>query len=223
MTITLETLVSEIASHHPLATRIFARHRIDFCCGGGRPLGEVCQSIGLDGPAIVAEIEQVLASGPDTDAQWDTAPLDELIEHILSTYHRSLDEELPRLEAMLRKVKKVHGEKDPERLAELLDVFLGLRAELTEHMMKEEQILFPMIQAGHGSGAAGPVSVMEHEHESAGNALRQMRSLTDDYTPRSDACNTWRALWAGLEQLEVDLHQHIHLENNILFPRALAG
>ena len=223
MTITLETPVGEIASRHPLATRIFARHQIDFCCGGGKPLGEVCQPKGIDGSTVVAEIEQELSTGPDTDAQWDTAPLDDLIEHILSTYHRSLDEELPRLEAMLRKVNTVHGEKDPKRLAELLDVFLGLRAELTEHMMKEEQILFPMIQAGQGSFATGPVSVMEHEHESAGNALRQMRSLTDDYTPRSDACNTWRALWAGLEQLEVDLHQHIHLENNILFPRALAG
>ncbi|MDP6311232.1 MAG: DUF542 domain-containing protein, partial [Phycisphaerales bacterium] len=166
MTITLETPVGEIASRHPLATRIFARHQIDFCCGGGKPLGEVCQTKGIDGSTVVAEIEQELSTGPDTDAQWDTAPLDDLIEHILSTYHRSLDEELPRLEAMLRKVNTVHGEKDPKRLAELLDVFLGLRAELTEHMMKEEQILFPMIQAGQGSFATGPVSVMEHEHES---------------------------------------------------------
>ncbi|MDP6479939.1 MAG: iron-sulfur cluster repair di-iron protein [Phycisphaerales bacterium] len=223
MAITLETPVGDIASHHPLATRVFARHQIDFCCGGGKTLSDVCQAKGIDAATILSEIEQEVVSDPDTAAHWDAAPLDALIDHIIATYHRSLDEELPRLEAMLRKVNTVHGEKDPERLAELLDVFLGLRAELTEHMMKEEQILFPMIQAGQGSFATGPVSVMEHEHESAGNALRQMRSLTDDYTPRSDACNTWRALWAGLEQLEVDLHQHIHLENNILFPRALAG
>ncbi len=223
MTITLETPVGDIASHHPLATRVFARHKIDFCCGGGKPLGDVCQSKGIDGTALVAEIENEIATGPDMDSQWDTAPLDDLIDYIVSTYHRSLDEELPRLEAMLTKVNRVHGEKDPQRLAELLDVFHGLQAELMEHMMKEEKILFPMIQAGEGSSATGPVSVMEHEHESAGNALRRIRALTDDYTPRPDACNTWRALWAGLEQLEVDLHQHIHLENNILFPRALAG
>ncbi|MBT4767078.1 MAG: iron-sulfur cluster repair di-iron protein [Phycisphaerae bacterium] len=222
MTITLETPVGEIASQHPIATRVFARHRIDFCCGGGKPLGVVCQTKGIDGTAVVAEIELELSTGPDLDAQWDTAPLDDLIDHIVSTFHRGLDEELPRLETMLRKVNKVHGDKDPERLAELLEVFLELKSELIDHMMKEEQILFPMIQSGEGHAASGPVSAMEHEHDSAGNSLRRIRTLTDDFTPRPDACNTWRALWGGLEQLEVDLHQHIHLENNILFPRALA-
>ncbi|MDP6987763.1 MAG: iron-sulfur cluster repair di-iron protein [Phycisphaerales bacterium] len=222
MTVTLETPVGEIASHHPLATRVFARHQIDFCCGGGKSLGEVCHTKGLDGPGVVAEIEHELSTGPDLNARWDTAPLDDLIDHIVSTYHRSLTEELPRLEAMLTKVHRVHGEKDPQRLAELLDVFRGLQAELMDHMMKEERILFPMIQQGEGAQASGPVSVMEHEHDSAGAALRRIRTLTDDYTPHDNACNTWRALWAGLEQLEVDLHQHIHLENNILFPRALA-
>ncbi len=223
MPITPETPVGEIASHHPLATRVFARHQIDFCCGGGKPLGEVCQTRGIDAASVVSEIEQELATGPDTAASWDTAPLDDLIDHIIETYHRSLEQELPRLEGMLAKVHRVHSEKDPQRLGELLDVFRDLQAELMDHMVKEEKILFPMIQSGEGRSASGPVSAMEHEHDSAGNALRRIRSLTDDYTPRADACNTWRALWASLEQLETDLHQHIHLENNVLFPRALAS
>ncbi len=221
MTISPESLVGDLASQHPLATRVLARHGIDFCCGGGKPLGLACQKRGLDTPSIIAEIEDVLAAGPGTTAGWNIAPLDDLIDHIVGTYHRGLDEELPRLEAMLSKVHRVHEEKDPKRLRALLDVFRGLQAELTEHMQKEESILFPMIRSGQGRSASGPIAVMEHEHDAAGNALERIRALTDDYTPPADACATWRALWAGLAQLETDLHQHIHLENNILFPRAM--
>ena len=157
------------------------------------------------------------------EQRWDEAPLEDLIDHIIATYHRPLEEELPRLEAMLRKVNQVHGEKDPERLAALLEVFIELKDELTSHMMKEEQVLFPMIIDGNGAMAMGPVNVMMHEHESAGDALKRIRILTDDYQPPDGACTTWRALWHGLGVLETELHQHIHLENNILFPRALAG
>ncbi|MDP7030517.1 MAG: iron-sulfur cluster repair di-iron protein [Phycisphaerales bacterium] len=223
MTITLDTPVGHIAAQHPLATRVFARHGIDFCCGGGRPLAEACAAKGLEPVVVIDDIERELGDAPGPTTAWDTAPLDDLIDHIVSTFHEGLREELPRLAAMLEKVHRVHGDKDPERLGALLEVFRGLQAELTDHMMKEERILFPMIERGEGNRADGPVSAMEHEHASAGDALRHIRMLTDDYTPRDDACNTWRALWAGLEQLELDLHQHIHLENNILFPRALAG
>ncbi len=122
---------------------------------------------------------------------------------------------------MAKKVYAVHGEKDPERLGDILKTLQGLRAELEEHMMKEEQVLFPMIVAGRGRMAMGPVSVMEAEHAQAGDMLGRLRQLTGQYLPPEDACNTWRALWAGLEDLERQLHLHIHLENNILFPRAL--
>ena len=222
-TVTPETLVGEIAASHPLATRVFARYNIDFCCGGGRPLAEVCSRLELDTEAVLKEIEQELAAPGEPEQRWDEAPLEDLIDHILTAYHRPLDEELPRLEAMARKVQSVHGEKDPERLAELLRVFVALRTELQEHMMKEEQILFPMIRQGRGAMADGPVSVMIHEHDSAGHALRRLRELTDDYQPPEEACTTWRALWHGLATLETALHEHIHLENNILFPRALAS
>lgn len=223
MTITSEIKVGQLAATHPLATRVFARHGIDYCCGGGAPLAEVCSRKGLDTAAVMAEIEEELAAPGADGKQWDKTPLPELIDHILAVYHASLKEELPRLDGMAHKVLDVHGDKDPARFAALVEVFTGLRAELQQHMLKEEQILFPMIRRGQGTAAGAPVGVMMHEHEVAGEALRRLRTLTDDYTVPQEACNTWRALWHGLAALEAALHEHIHLENNILFPRALAG
>ncbi len=223
MTIASASTVGALAAEHPLATRVFARHGIDYCCGGGKQLQEVCEAQGLDPTELLREIEEALATPNFSELNWNEAPLNDLIEHILSAYHAPLAEELPRLESIARKVNEVHGAKDPQRFSALVSVYLGLKGELEQHMMKEEQILFPMIQRGQGAMADGPISVMEHEHDSAGAALRRLRELTDDYQAPEEACNTWRALWAGLAALEEDLHQHIHLENNILFPRALAG
>jgi regulator of cell morphogenesis and NO signaling len=223
MTITKDTRVGALAARHPLATRVFARHDIDYCCGGGRALDQVCQEKGLDIDAVLKELQAELATASAPEERWDEAPLRDVIEHILAAYHQPLAEELPRLELMARKVLDVHGDKDRERLTELVNVFTGLRAELEQHMAKEEQILFPMILQGHGAMADGPISVMEDEHDSAGAALRRLRELTDGYRVPEQACNTWRALWHGLAALEEAMHRHIHLENNILFPRALQG
>lgn len=222
MTINLETTVGRVAAEHPLATRVFARHKIDYCCGGGKPLGTVCAEKGLDTERILEEIHREVTSPGVSEISWDQAPLGDLIEHILTAYHAPLREELPRLEAMTRRVHERHGDKDPQRFAELLSVYLGLKAELDEHMAKEEQILFPMIQRGQGAAADGPISVMLHEHDVASTALARLNELTNGYVVPAEACNTWRALWFGLAALEESLHQHIHLENNILFPRALA-
>jgi regulator of cell morphogenesis and NO signaling len=221
--VALDTPVGHIAANHPLATRVFARVGIDFCCGGGKPLQDACTEAGADPAQTLAEIQRELQQDLTDETHWQDAPLDDLIEHILDTYHSALREELPRLENMLGKVYRVHAEKDLERLTELVEVFDALKAELLSHMLKEEQILFPMIQQGDGGQAGGPIAVMEHEHEIAGAALRRIRALTDNYTPPEGACNTWRALWAGLGELESDTHLHIHLENNILFPRAAAS
>ncbi|MDH4036974.1 MAG: iron-sulfur cluster repair di-iron protein [Candidatus Krumholzibacteria bacterium] len=222
MSITLETKVGALAAEHPLATRVFARHGIDFCCGGGRPLGEVCEEKGLDAAAVLKEVHAELEQPGETMERWDQAPLGDVIDHILHAYHRPLREEMPRLETMARKVLDVHGEKDPDRFKRIVNVLVGLKAEVDSHMVKEEQILFPMIKAGSGAMAGGPIAVMEDEHLVVANALRELRELTDDYQAPEAACNTWRALWHGLDALEASFHQHIHLENNILFPRALA-
>lgn len=223
MTITTDSRVGQIATEHPMSTRVFARYGIDYCCGGGVPLTEACQRRGVDPSAVVAEIEKELASRPSSGERWDEAPLHDLVTHILAAYHRPLDEELPRLEAMARKVLEVHRDKEPERLPELVRTFVALKTEIEQHMAKEEQILFPMIDRGMGAMADGPISVMEAEHEDVGEALRRLRELTKDYEVPPDACNTWRALWHGLAALETSLHEHIHLENNILFPRSLAS
>ncbi len=221
MTIKSDTTLGQVAAEHPLATRVFHRHGMDFCCDGGRTLQEACAAQGLDTESILEDIRKELSNTTTPEEQWLQAPLEDLIDYILVAYHQPLQEELPRLEAMARKVLAVHRDKDPERLSELVEVYAGLKAELDQHMVKEERILFPMINQGQGAMAGGPVSMMQHEHDSAGTALRRLRELTNDYQVPPEACHTWQALWHGLAALEESLHQHIHLENNILFPRAL--
>lgn len=218
MDITPASRVGEIAAHHPLATRVFARHGIDFCCGGGVPLAQACAQRGVAAEQVVAEIGDVLAGAPDTGRRWLEAPLAEIVAHIVDRYHGPLREELPRLEAMARKVAQVHAERDPEeRLPRVTATVVALRGELEDHMAREEEVLFPAVLAGHGDL---PFEVFVDEHETAGAQLAQLRELTGDYVPPADACNTWRALWAGLEALETTMHEHVHLENNVLFPRA---
>jgi len=224
MAISGDSTVGQIAAQHPLTARVFARHDIDYCCGGGRTLRDACQERGLDTETVVEEIlKELESSNAPNEHQWDQAPLGDLIDHIVEVYHGGLYEELPRLELMARKVLDVHRDKAPEMLPELLSVYLGLKSELDQHMAKEERILFPMIKQGRGAMTGAPISVMKHEHDSAGVALRRLRELTNGYEVPAEACNTWRALWHGLAALEDSLHEHIHLENNILFPRALAG
>ena len=219
-TFTPTTPVGDIATEQPLATRVFARHGIDFCCGGGIPVGEACRARGLDPDAVLREIAAETAPPGLRATRWRDEPVTALVDHLLEAYHRPLWEELPRLDAMAEKVLAVHHDKDPERLGTLRELVAALRADLEPHMMKEEQVLFPMIRAGHVPD--GPIAVMEAEHEAVGELLRRVRVVTGDFTVPAEACNTWRALWAGLEALERDLHEHIHLENNVLFPRVAA-
>ena len=222
MNITLESKVGEVASQYPLSTRVFSRHNIDFCCGGGKPIADACNLAGVAPQDVLAEIHRELSESKES-IRWDTQPLSGLIDHILDQFHAPLQEELPRLEALAEKVHRVHRDKAPEMLSGILQTFRALRLELEQHMLKEERVLFPMILAGQGTAAAGPVNVMEIEHQSAGGELKKLRELTDNFQVPEGACNSWRALWAGLEAFEGDMHEHIHLENNILFPRALAG
>lgn len=220
MPITPETRVGEIAAQHPLATRVLSRHRIDFCCGGGVPLARACAARGVAPGVLIAEIEEIL-HGARPGESWLDAPAADVAAHIVATYHQPLREELPRLETMARKVAKVHADRDPEgRLAQILSTLLELRSELEEHMAREESTLFPALLAG-----AAPPDVGRYvdEHAAAGDRLARLRALTDQFQPPADACNTWRALWAGLEDLEATMHLHVHLENNVLFRRSLVG
>jgi len=225
MDITIDTPVGQIAAEHPLATRTLARHRIDYCCGGDRSLGDACEAKGLEADTVMAEIEREITSGDGADQQrWDTASPEEIIAHIIATYHTPLREELPRLDAMARKVAAVHGNRRPKTLPLLAATVSALRADLERHMSEEEQVVFPGITAGSEADDIAPrVADLEQDHEEAGAALEQIRRLTGDFEVPGEACATWRALWHGLADLERTMHEHVHLENNVLFPRVMAG
>jgi regulator of cell morphogenesis and NO signaling len=225
MTITETTTVAEIAAAVPSSVRLFQRHGVDFCCGGNRAIGSVCEEHGLSFVEVAAAIEaSAAATAPDRD--WTGEPLHALIEHIVTTYHDRLREELPRLEHMAVKVSDVHGAKAP-RLRQVQDVIGELSADLHDHMRKEERVLFPAICAIDSGTAQGstwisaPIGVMEQEHDRAGELLAELRRLTEGYVAPEWGCQTLRALYHGLEELEASMHVHVHLENNVLFPRAL--
>lgn len=203
------------------ATRVFHRHGLDFCCGGGNTLRDACARKGLDVDAIASELEAARAASDPDERDWREAPAPELIAHLLERYHEGHRAELPRLIEMARKVERVHGARDdcPRGLTAFLESSLD---SLESHLQKEEQILFPMIQQGRGRSAGMPIQVMEHEHAEHGHTLERLRELTNDYTPPQDACTTWRALYDGLAEFQRELMQHIHLENNVLFPGVLA-
>lgn len=225
-----EKTIGELVAERPDRSRVFEALGIDYCCGGKKTLETACGDNGIDVAEAVARLRDVeIAPAKTADENWLHAPMRSLIENILSTHHAYLKNELPRLSGLTEKVESRHAKKEP-RLTELRGVFAGLRTELDMHMMKEEQILFPAIVQMEETDAkpslgcgflGGPVSVMEAEHESAAEALTAIRSLTDHYTAPEWACNTFRALVDALQKLEADLHEHIHKENNILFPRAL--
>jgi regulator of cell morphogenesis and NO signaling len=213
------TTLAELAVTHPAAARVFRRYRLDFCCGGRRPLDEACRERQLDATAILATIAEEDPLVPEP-RRWDEAPLTALVSHIESVYHARLREQLPALIAMARRVEARHADKAscPRGLASHLE---AMHASVLEHLQKEEQILFPLIVAGAAARAGAAVRAMEAEHEHHGENLQVVRQLTDDLVPPPEACTTWRALYLGLHQLEQELMEHIHLENNILFRRAL--
>lgn len=219
-TITVNQTLGQVATTQPASTHVFLRHRLDFCCGGRKRLDEACREAGLDPEKVILEIEAEEAT--HTPQRWDTKPLPELIDFILSKYHDPLRADLPALIEAARRVERVHAKKAscPNGLALLLE---QVAAELEQHLAKEEQVLFPAIRAGScGAPVHMPIRVLMQEHDDHGASLQQLRALTSSFVPPPEACATWRALYAGLERLESELMEHIHLENNVLFPRALA-
>ncbi|NUU68088.1 iron-sulfur cluster repair protein YtfE [Enterobacteriaceae bacterium BIT-l23] len=212
--------LGELALTIPRASALFRKYDLDFCCGGKQTLARAAARRELNLEAIEAELAQLATEQPEKE--WRSAPLSEIIDHILVRYHDRHREQLPELIMQATKVERVHADKPgvPRGLAKYLTM---LHEELSSHMMKEEQILFPMIKQGMGTQCAGPINVMESEHDEAGELLEVIKHTTNNVTPPPEACTTWRALYNGINETIDDLMNHISLENNVLFPRALAG
>ena len=236
MTVMTAKTVREVAVENPVATRVFEKFGIDYCCGGNQSLEQACTVAGASMNQVLdaLEMEEETARSAQHVREWKNELLSELVAHIKNTHHKYTREEIVRLTALLQKVCSVQGKNHPE-LFEIQSTFSGLAQELTTHMMKEEMVLFPYIVRMEESvmqkepvlpapfgPVANPVAMMEHEHDSAGAALRSIRKASSDFVAPADACVSYQTLYKALAAFEADLHQHIHLENNILFPRAIA-
>ena len=227
--------VRELAVELPNATRIFEQLGIDYCCGGERPLSAACAVANLDVDKVLSRLEQGLSAATQkAERDWSQESLAELIGHVNTAHHAYVRSESPRILALAAKVAGKHGGNHPE-LLRVQALFNDLANDLQTHLMKEEQILFPYVLRLEEAFLAGepappamfgtvanPVRMMMAEHDAAGGFLRELRSVTNDYAVPEDACISYRTLYQALSEFEADLHQHIHLENNILFPRAVA-
>jgi regulator of cell morphogenesis and NO signaling len=227
--ITPETSVAEIVRATPARSRLFEHLGLDYCCGGQRPLAEACRAKGLDPATVVAMLSALEGAPSETVTDPARMAPAELCDHIEQVHHRYLREELPRLDFLTRKVAATHGAEEP-RLLQVRQLFETFEREITAHMQEEDQTVFPAIR--QWDAVAGPhpapetlqaaLAKLETEHDRAGAALAQFKSLTDNYTPPEWACNSFRALYDGLAGLEKDMHQHVHKENNVLFPKVRA-
>lgn len=235
MTVSTTKTLRDVAVEFPGATRIFEKLGIDYCCGGNKSLEEACAASRLSVDEVLDSLDlaEETARATKKDRNWLAEPLADLVAHINSTHHEYTREEIARLGPLFAKVCSVHGKNHPE-LQSVRAAFSGLAQELSTHMMKEEVILFPYIVRMEEAviqkepvlpppfgTVENPVAMMMHEHDSAGDALRTMRPCSAGYTPPGDACISFQTLYKALADFEINLHQHIHLENNILFPRAI--
>lgn len=227
-----KTLANIVTENFKTAA-VFEKYQLDFCCRGKRSLEQACAELKLPTSQIVAELEEVYTTGPkSSNIQFDNMTLSELTDYIVETHHTYVKKELPQIFAYLQKVASKHGERHPEML-KVFELFAAVKEEMEHHMQKEEMILFPRIKEIEKLVDEGveirinqnylqaPVSMMEQEHDHAGELLKEINQLTSNYTAPADACTTYRLSFASLQAFEADLHRHIHLENNILFPKAL--
>ena len=226
----LETTVGQLVTERPARARIFESFGIDYCCGGKKPLAQAIRENDLDAHTVLRILDTFdEQSGIPAERDWSAATLTELADHIEQTHHAYLKRELPRLEFLVNKIANRHGPHRPQ-LVELAEVFRAFKAELESHMQKEEVVLFPICRQFEAANAPrefhcgsvqNPVAVMVREHDDAGDALKRMRELTDDYSVPDDACGTYRAAFDSLRELEFDMHRHVHKENSILFPKVI--
>lgn len=226
--------VREIALEQPASIRVFEQFGIDYCCGGRKPLAEACAARNVEVDIVIAALEaaECIQGLPADD--WADKSLTRLSAHIVSTHHAYVKRELPRLAALAHKVVSRHGGTKPE-LPLIQSRLAQLDEELIQHLAKEERVLFPYVASleqaiadgsakpcGCFGSVADPIAMMSEEHDAAGTLLAEIRSLSHNFTTPEGACPTFHAFYDGLREFEQDLHQHIHLENNILFPRAIA-
>lgn len=230
---TIAQTVREIALENPSSIRVFESFGIDYCCGGRKPLAEACAAKNIEVDAVLAALESSATANEAPAREWSNEPLALLAAHIVNTHHAYVRRELPRLDELARKVVQRHGDTMAE-LAVIQSKLELLGEELLQHCAKEEIVLFPYVaklEAALASGApkpqgcfgtvANPIAMMTQEHDAAGALLADMRELSHQFTPPAGACPTFHNFYRSLNEFEQDLHQHIHLENNILFPRAI--
>jgi regulator of cell morphogenesis and NO signaling len=230
-----KTTIRNLVVKYPQTRPVLERLGIDYCCGGGHVLKEAAAEKGVALDTLFSALKDSLENSSDEPARdWSVATLTELADHIEERHHTFMREQLPRLQELMAKVFTAHRPRHGDMLSRLQDVYQSLRKEIEQHLMKEEQILFPGIrqieayarEGGekpklHCGSVQNPIRQMEREHDNAGAALVKMRELASNYALPEDACNTFAALYDGLKDLEDDLHEHIHLENNILFPGSI--
>lgn len=228
--ITKQTLASIVIKNHQVVP-VLEKYNLDFCCKGKRELAEACAEKGLETDKIAAELESVLAGPREKSMPFSEMNSGQLINHILVRHHFYVKQAMPLIIMHLEKVAAKHGDHYPYMI-EVLNLFEKIQQEMTSHMQKEELVLFPRIlevEKGYNQKSdpvfnenyvSGPIFVMENEHEQAGDILFKIRELTNNYTPPAGACTTFRVCLAELKEFEDDLHEHVHLENNILFPKA---
>ncbi|HYH87389.1 MAG TPA: iron-sulfur cluster repair di-iron protein [Pyrinomonadaceae bacterium] len=233
MTLCADKTVREYAVETPNATRVFEKLKIDYCCGGGRSLADACAVAGVEVGEVKRLLEQAGSFAGDVPAGLQSGTLAELIDYILDKHHTFTRDEMERITALAAKVESKHGMNHPEMLR-VRALFQQLCDDLRPHMFKEEMILFPYVKQMEQAAVSGlpkpyapfgtvgnPVRMMMLEHDTAGDILRELRAVTADYAAPEDACISYQTLYRALEEFEKDLHQHIHLENNVLFPRAV--
>ncbi|PDZ11088.1 iron-sulfur cluster repair di-iron protein [Bacillus pseudomycoides] len=228
---TEDSVIGDIVTQFPKASDLFKSYRIDFCCGGNRPIIDAINERNLSSEEILTKLNTLYHETKqlnESEIDWKTASYSELIDYIVNKHHRYLNEELPLLSPYVTKVLRVHGAGQPH-LAQIHKLFHELKTELEQHLIKEETEDFPLILAFEQNPTdenymklRKVVDESENEHNHAGDIIKELRKVTNDFTPPVGACGTYRLVYQRLEALESDLFEHIHLENNVLFPRAIA-
>jgi regulator of cell morphogenesis and NO signaling len=224
--------LGQLVAEQPARARVFERFHLDFCCGGRKPLAQACAEKNLDPDEVALAVSECDRSGVvDWHGDWSKSPMSQLIDHIETRHHAHLKRELRRLTVAMEKLAQAEGAAHPE-LLKMCEVFAAFRAELEMHIKKEELILFPLcrsleatptLRSFHGGSLQSSIRAIIAEHDDSGHSLEQIRALSHDYTPPADASAAHRDLLLALSELEIDMHRHIHEENNILFPMALAA